>query len=110
MRERGNPLYEWSCRLFCFDRRTDRGIIGSMNQLQLEWGFERICSYIENGVLMSCEINKRPVSRRVNGKEEWFIPLSGLKRSLRRSFPPAHSITPPAACIRQSGDFSHSCG
>ena len=153
-RERGNPLYEWGCKLFyfdrrkclqvmhfesrlavllfdikqaeivyaadavaqyvldayagdrvmtaalkayyassplvCFDRLTDRSVIGSMNRLQLEWGFERICSYIENGVLMSRrinrEINERPVSRRLNGKEEWFIPLERFEALIRTRF------------------------
>ena len=154
-RERGNPLYEWGCKLFYFDRRkclqmmhfesrlavllfdikqseivyaadavaryaleayagdramvaalkayydssplvcferlTDRSVIGSMNQLQLEWGFERIADYIENGVLMSRkinrEINERPVSRRVNGREEWFKPFERFKSLIKAQFP-----------------------
>ena len=78
--------------LVCFDRITDRSIIASMNTVQTRWAWDgyRFYDYIQNGILhtrrINREVNEMPVTRKVNGKEEWFIPYELFSQTIKKRF------------------------
>ena len=78
--------------LVCFDRITDRSIIASMNAVQTRWAWDgyRFYDYIQDGILhtrrINREVNEMPVTRKVNGKEEWFVPYELFSQTIKKRF------------------------
>lgn len=77
----------------CFSRLTDRSIIASLNRMQtsyLEDGY-RLYEYIENGVLETRKLNYQlnmeyPVTKKVNGKTEYFFPAEKMEILLKERY------------------------
>ena len=84
--------YFASSPLVCFDKITDRSIIASMNAVQTRWAWDgyRFYDYIQNGILhtrrINREVNEMPVTRKVNGKEEWFVPYELFSQIIKQRF------------------------
>ena len=78
--------------LVCFDKITDRSIIASMNAVQTRWAWDgyRFYDYIQDGILhtrrINREVNEMPVTRKVNGKEEWFVPYELFSQTIKKRF------------------------
>ena len=84
--------YISSSPFVCFDRITDKSIISSMNAVQRRWAMDgyRFYDYIQDGVLhtkrINREVNDMPVMRKVDGREEWFIPYKRFEETIKRHF------------------------
>ena len=76
----------------CFDKITDRSIISSMNNVQTRWAWDgyHFYDYIKDGILhtkqINRDVNKMPVTRKVDGKEEWFIPYDLFAKTIKKHF------------------------
>lgn len=84
--------YFESSHHICFDKITDRSIIASMNSIQNRWALDgyRFYDYIWDGILhtrqINREVNEMPVSRKVEGKEEWFVPYKLFAETIKSNF------------------------
>lgn len=74
--------------LVCFSKLTNRRIITSLNGMQtryLDDGY-RLYAYIENGVMQSKKLNRDinayPVTEKVDGKREYYIPVHKFEEML----------------------------
>lgn len=90
--QRALELYITSASFICFDRITDRSIISSMNGIQNRWAFDGYVfyDYIHDGILhtkqINREVNEMPVTRKVNGKDEWIIPYNFFAETIKKNF------------------------
>lgn len=81
-----------SAPFVCFDRITDKSIISSMNGIQTRWAWDgyRFYDYIKDGVLhtkqINRDVNEMPVTRKVNGKEEWIVPYELFAQIIKKNF------------------------
>ena len=76
----------------CFDRITDKSIISSMNGIQTRWAWDgyHFYDYIKDGILhtkqINRDVNEMPVTRKVNGKEEWIVPYELFAQTIKNHF------------------------
>ena len=84
--------YFASAPFVCFDHITDKSIISSMNGIQTRWAWDgyRFYDYIKDGVLhtkqINRDVNEMPVTRKVNGKEEWIVPYELFAQIIKKNF------------------------
>ena len=84
--------YFASSPIACFDKITDRSIIASMNAVQSRWAWDGryFYRYIHDGIMQTRQINRdvneMPVTRKVNGKEEWIIPYKRFAEVLKKHY------------------------
>lgn len=84
--------YFKSSPFVCFDKITDRSIISSMNNVQTRWAWDgyHFYDYIKDGILhtrqINRDVNEMPVTRKVDGKEEWFIPYDRFAETIKKQF------------------------
>lgn len=84
--------YFASSPFVCFDKITDRSIIASMNAVQTRWAWDgyHFYDYIKDGILhtkqINRDVNEMPVTRKVNGKEEWIIPYKRFAEVLKKYY------------------------
>ena len=84
--------YFASSPFVCFDRITDKSIISSMNGIQTRWAWDgyHFYDYIKDGTLhtrqINRDVNEMPAIRKVNGKEEWFIPYKLFAQTIKKNF------------------------
>ena len=84
--------YFASAPFVCFDKITDRSIISSMNNVQTRWAWDgyHFYDYIKDGILhtrqINRDVNEMPVTRKVIGKEEWFIPYDRFAETIKKHF------------------------
>ena len=76
----------------CFDRIADKSIISSMNGIQTRWAWDgyRFYDYIKDGILhtrqINRDVNEMPVTKKVNGKEEWIVPYELFAQTIKKNF------------------------
>ena len=90
--QRALERYFESSPFACFDKITDRSIISSMNNVQTRWAWDgyHFYDYIKDGILhtrqINRDVNEMPVTRKVDGKEEWFIPYDRFAEAIKKHF------------------------
>lgn len=90
--QRALERYFASSPFVCFDKITDRSIIASMNGIQSRWACDgyRFYDYIQDGTLhtkqINRDVNEMPVTRKVDGKEEWFVPYEFFAETIKKYF------------------------
>lgn len=90
--QRALERYFASSPFVCFDKIADRSIIASMNGIQNRWAWDgyRFYDYIKDGILhtkqINWDVNKMPVTRKVEGKEEWFVPYEFFAETIKKRF------------------------
>ena len=63
-----------------------------MNNVQTRWAWDgyHFYDYIKDGILhtkqINRDVNKMPVTRKVDGKEEWFIPYDLFAKTIKKHF------------------------
>lgn len=90
--QRALERYFASAPIVCFDKITDRSIIASMNGIQNRWAWDgyRFYDYIQDGILhtkkINRDVNEMPVTRKINGKEDWFVPYDLFADTIKMHF------------------------
>ena len=90
--QRALERYFASSPFVCFDKITDRSIIASMNGIQNRWAWDgyRLYDYIQDGILhtkqINRDVNEMPVTRKVDGKEEWSVPYELFAETIKKHF------------------------
>lgn len=76
--------------ILCFDRITDKSIIASMNGIQSRWAWDgdRFYGYISDGILhtkkINRDVNEMPVTKKVEGREEWIVPYELFEETIKK--------------------------
>ena len=91
-KEQGDPMYEWGCKLFHFDRIANRSIIARLNHIQSSWAWDgqRFYEYVRGGILYTKEINRDVnnylLSTKENGKTEYRLPYRYFEEIIKKEF------------------------
>lgn len=84
--------YFASSPLVTFEKLTNRSIIATLNQTQIDFAFDgySFYDYIENGILQTKKINRDVAEHlktiKVNGKKEYIIPKKFFKEVIMETF------------------------